>query len=81
MAKLVSFTDGKFSVYFSPYGGENSYLVAACDSVEVALGVALNLHHLSNSPHVVTVEDPRFVEVASLKRLDFIPLKLQSNGR
>lgn len=81
MAKAVSFTDGKFSVYFSPYGGENLHLVAACDSVDIALGVALNLHQLSNSPHVVTVEDSHFVEVASLKRLDFTPLKLQSNGR
>lgn len=81
MAKRTDFIDGKFSVYFAVYGGESSCLVASCDSFDIALGVALNLHQLSNAPHVVTVEDSNFVEVASLKRLDFVPLKLQSNGR
>lgn len=50
--------------------------VARLDNAEAALGVALNLHQLSNEKHFINVIDSRGNEILTLMRVESVKFQL-----
>lgn len=50
--------------------------VSRLDNLDNALGIALNLHQLSNCKHYITVVDDRGNELVRLVRVDAVKFQL-----
>lgn len=78
MAKLNA--PGEYRILFAPGAREALVLVAQVDTIDLALNVALSLHSMCNTEHLIVVEDIHspLDYLVTLSRKEYTPLKFKA---
>lgn len=72
---------GNYQIHIRKRASDSGVWISSCETLDIAISVALNFHQLSNCVHYITVLDDSGNELVHFSRLDTVRLNLQNNAR